>query len=53
MSKLNVEANPMLTARYDLRSLPTLLIFDKGELRDTIFGAAPKLHIIQKMAPFF
>jgi thioredoxin 2 len=53
VGKLNVEANPILTARYDLRSLPTLLIFDKGELRDTLFGAVPKLYIIQKMAPYF
>jgi thioredoxin len=52
VGKLNVEANPVLSARYDLRSLPTLLVFDRGRLRDTLIGALPKPHIIQKMAPF-
>ena len=52
VGKLNVEANPVLTARYDLRSLPTLLVFDDGRLKDTLIGALPKPHIIQKMTPF-
>jgi thioredoxin 2 len=52
VGKLNVEANPFLTTRYDLRSLPTLLVFDGGRLRDTLIGALPKSHIVQKMASF-
>lgn len=52
VAKLNVEANPMLTARYDLRSLPTLLIFDGAQLRDSMFGAFPKAHIVSRMAPY-
>lgn len=52
VAKLNVEANPILTARYDLRSLPTLLIFDKGQLKDTLVGALPKEAIFQKMNPY-
>ena len=52
VGKLNVEANPLLTARYDLRSLPTLLVFDGGRLRDTLFGALPKHHIAQRMTAF-
>ncbi len=52
VAKLNVEANPMLTAKYDLRSLPTLLIFDKGQLKDMLVGALPKEVIFQKMSPF-
>lgn len=52
VGKLNVEANPSLTARYDLRSLPTLLIFDRARHVDSLFGAVPKIHIMQKMAPY-
>lgn len=52
VGKLNVEANPMLAAQYDLRSLPTLLVFDGGRLRDTLVGALPKPHIVQKMTAF-
>jgi thioredoxin 2 len=52
VGKLDVEANPLLTARFVLRSLPTLLIFDGGRLKDTLIGALPKSQIIQKMAPY-
>lgn len=52
VAKLNVEANPILTARYDLRSLPTLMVFDAGRLKDTMFGALPQPHIVQKMAVY-
>lgn len=52
VAKLNVEANPILTAKYDLRSLPTLLIFDKGQLKDMLVGALPKEVIFEKMSPF-
>ncbi len=52
VGKLNVEANPLLSARYDLRSLPTLLVFDGGRLKDTLVGALPKPHIAQKLAAF-
>ena len=52
IAKLIVEANPILTARYDLRSLPTLLIFDKGQLKDMLVGALPKEHIAQQMSRF-
>ncbi len=52
VAKLNVEANPHLTARYDLRSLPTLLVFDGGRLKDTMLGALPQPYIVQKMAAF-
>jgi len=52
IAKLNVEANPILTARYDLRSLPTLLIFDKGTLKDMLVGSLPKEHIIRQMSRF-
>ncbi len=52
VGKLDVEANPLLTARFVLRSLPTLLVFDGGRLKDTLIGALPKSQIIQKMAPY-
>ncbi|RTZ98033.1 MAG: thiol reductase thioredoxin [Deltaproteobacteria bacterium] len=52
VGKLDVEANPLLNARFTIRSLPTLLIFDGGQLKDTLIGALPKPQIVQKMAPF-
>ena len=52
VGKLDVETNPVISGRFDLRSIPTLLVFDGGRLRDTLVGALPKSQIVQKMAPF-
>jgi thioredoxin 1 len=52
IGKLNVDANPMTSARFDTRSIPTLLIFDNGRLKDTLVGAMPKLEIATRMRRF-
>ena len=49
IGKLNVDANPVTSSRFDTRSIPTLLIFDNGRLKDTLVGALPKPHIVQQM----
>lgn len=45
--KANVEegGNQNLATRYNIRSVPTLLIFNKGELVKTIVGATSKANI--------
>jgi len=40
--KLNVDYNPSVVARYQLMSIPTLLIFKNGKLVDQKVGAMPK-----------
>ena len=52
VGKLNVDQNPMVSSRFQVMSVPTLLIFDGGRLRETIPGAAPKAAILQRMAPY-
>jgi thioredoxin-like negative regulator of GroEL len=52
IGKLNVDTNPQTSARFDTRSIPTLLIFDNGHLKDTLVGAMPKPEIIQRMRVF-
>lgn len=42
VAKLNVEANPGVAAKYDIRSVPNILFFKEGKLIDTIAGALPK-----------
>ncbi|MDX1569734.1 MAG: thioredoxin [Xanthomonadales bacterium] len=39
--KVNVDDNPQLAARYGVRSIPTVLLFNAGELKDTLIGAQP------------
>ena len=50
--KLNVDENPQTAAKFQIRSIPTLLIFDNGKLKDTLVGALPRQHISQAMAPY-
>ena len=40
--KVNVDESPALAARYEIRSIPTLLFFKEGTLVDRVVGAAPK-----------
>ncbi len=42
IAKLNVDDNPELSAKYGVRGIPTLMIFNKGQLVSTKVGAAPK-----------
>ena len=42
VGKLDVDANPNVAARFQIRGIPTLLIFKNGELADTVVGLATK-----------
>ena len=43
--KLNVDDNPEMTARFNVRSIPTLMIFKDGQPAATKVGSAPKSAI--------
>ncbi len=43
--KLNVDENPKTAANYSVMSIPTLLLFKGGELKETIIGALPEKKI--------
>lgn len=49
VGKLDVDSNQETSIKFGVRSIPTLLIFNKGELQDTIIGAVPKAQIVQKL----
>ncbi|WP_202303899.1 thioredoxin TrxC [Dryocola clanedunensis] len=40
--KVNTEAEQALSARFRIRSIPTIMIFKKGEMVDMLNGAMPK-----------
>jgi thioredoxin 1 len=50
IAKVNVDDNPALSAKYNIRSIPTLLIFSGGELKETVIGLASKQTILSKIA---
>jgi thioredoxin 1 len=43
--KMNVDENMGSPSRYNVRGIPTLLIFKDGEVADQIVGAVPKEQI--------
>jgi len=42
--KLNIDDNPVTASRYDVLSIPTVILFDGGEPRETLVGARPPGH---------
>ncbi len=49
VAKVNVDDNPDLAARYSIRSIPTLMIFQNGEVVDQLVGTMPKSTLAQKL----
>jgi thioredoxin len=49
VAKVNVDENPGLAARYNITSIPTLLYFAGGEVRNTTVGAASKKKIVDNL----
>ena len=47
--KVNVDENPGLAQRYHITSIPTLLYFNDGVLRDRTVGAVSKRAIVSKL----
>ena len=52
VGKLNVDENPALSSSYNILSVPQLLIFDNGQLEETLPGALQKHEIERRMAAY-
>lgn len=50
VGKLNVDENPVTSERFQVRSIPALLILKQGREVDRIVGAHPKLEILKHLA---
>jgi thioredoxin 1 len=49
IAKLDYDANPAVSARYGVLSLPTLLLFKNGEVVRQIVGAKPKRALLKDL----
>ena len=52
IAKLNVDENPEIAMRFNVMSIPTLLVFDKGELAKKLVGAKGKGQLLQELNEF-
>jgi thioredoxin 1 len=52
VAKLDVDAEPELAMRYEVMSIPTLMIFHKGSLEKRLVGARSKSQLMTELAQF-
>ena len=52
VAKLNVDEHGDIAQRFNVMSIPTLLVFDKGEVKKRLVGAKGKGQLLQELAEF-
>jgi thioredoxin 1 len=53
IGKVDVDNNPGISAKYGIRSIPTILFFKDGELVNKQVGAVPKSNLVNKLEELF
>jgi len=49
VGKINVDENQSVTSRYNIRGIPTLLLFNRGQVQEQIKGATSKDAIVKML----
>jgi thioredoxin 1 len=49
IGKLDVDANPAVSSKFGIRSIPTLLVLKNGQIVEKQIGAVPKAVLAQKI----
>ena len=52
VAKLNIDENLDVTRRYDVMSIPTLILFKDGEAKVRLIGAKPKGQLVQELSGY-
>ena len=52
IGKLNIDDNLEVTRRFDVMSIPTLILFKNGEPEVRLIGAKPKGQLLQEIAAY-
>ena len=50
VARLNVDEHPEIAARYDVLSIPTVILFARGEARSSVVGIRPAAHFEKWLA---
>jgi thioredoxin 1 len=49
-AKVDIEASPSCAARYGVLSIPTVILFERGEPLETVIGAKPRQRFERLLA---
>ena len=52
VAKLNVDDNPGIARRFDVMSIPTLIVFQDGEPKKRLVGAKGKGQLLEELSEF-
>jgi thioredoxin 1 len=52
IAKMNVDENPTTPASYGITSIPTMNVYQGGQIVKTIIGAKPKAALLADLAPY-
>ena len=52
IAKLNIDEHPDLALRFNVMSIPTLLVFNEGTVQKRIVGAKPKAALLSELSEF-
>jgi thioredoxin 1 len=52
IAKVNIDENPSIARDYQILSIPTMSVFDKGQIVKSIVGARPKAAILRELADY-
>jgi thioredoxin 2 len=53
VARVNTEQNTATASRFDVMSIPLIIVFDNGVEKETLAGAASELEILKKIAPYY
>ncbi|MGG1552333.1 thioredoxin [Paenibacillus ferrarius] len=53
IAKVNVDHNPMVSSKYGIMSIPTLILFKNGKIVETISGLQSKSYLINMVRKHF
>ena len=49
---VDIDNYPEVAARYDVLSIPTVILFSGGEAKETLVGARPRGHFVKAFGPW-
>ncbi len=49
IAKLDIDANQQVAMKFGIRSIPTVMLFNQGEIVDTLVGVRPKPDYVSSL----